>query len=89
MGTPLAAQPGCELEDWLQAERETHSCAAHSGLTLSPLLLHNWSIEIIVKERTNMMNISVIVGSTRQGRFSEKPAQWILQQLHMVYYDGV
>src|SRR6266403_495190 len=28
------------------------------------------------------MTISVIVGSTRQGRFSEKPAQWILQQLH-------
>src|ERR1700687_4240083 len=27
-----------------------------------------------------MMKISVIVGSTRQGRFSEKPAQWILQQ---------
>jgi NAD(P)H-dependent FMN reductase len=26
----------------------------------------------------NMMTISVIVGSTRQGRFSEKPAQWIL-----------
>src|SRR2546426_8134881 len=25
--------------------------------------------------------ISVIVGSTRQGRFSEKPARWILQQL--------
>src|ERR1700694_4145816 len=29
----------------------------------------------------NMMTISVIIGSTRQGRFSEKPAQWILQQL--------
>jgi hypothetical protein len=28
-----------------------------------------------------MMTISVIVGSTRQGRFSAKPAQWILQQL--------
>ena len=28
-----------------------------------------------------MMTISVIVGSTRQGRFSEKPAQWILHQL--------
>ncbi len=28
------------------------------------------------------MTISVIVGSTRQGRFSEKPAQWILHQLH-------
>jgi NAD(P)H-dependent FMN reductase len=28
-----------------------------------------------------MMTISVIVGSTRQGRFSEKPAQRILQQL--------
>jgi len=28
-----------------------------------------------------MTTISVIVGSTRQGRFSEKPAQWILQQL--------
>ena len=26
-----------------------------------------------------MTLISVIVGSTRQGRFSEKPAQWILQ----------
>jgi NAD(P)H-dependent FMN reductase len=25
--------------------------------------------------------ISVIVGSTREGRFSEKPARWILQQL--------
>ena len=28
-----------------------------------------------------MTTISVIVGSTRQGRFSEKPARWILQQL--------
>jgi NAD(P)H-dependent FMN reductase len=28
-----------------------------------------------------MTVISVIVGSTRQGRFSEKPAKWILQQL--------
>lgn len=28
-----------------------------------------------------MSAISVIVGSTRQGRFSEKPAQWILQHL--------
>src|ERR1700686_1908665 len=28
------------------------------------------------------MTISVIIGSTRQGRFSEKPAQWILQELH-------
>src|ERR1700680_4285158 len=27
------------------------------------------------------ITISVIIGSTRQGRFSEKPAQWILQQL--------
>ena len=27
------------------------------------------------------MTISVIIGSTRQGRFSEKPAQWILQEL--------
>jgi len=28
-----------------------------------------------------VMKISVIVGSTRPDRFSEKPAQWILQQL--------
>ena len=28
-----------------------------------------------------MTTISVIVGSTRQGRFSERPAQWILQHL--------
>jgi NAD(P)H-dependent FMN reductase len=28
-----------------------------------------------------MITISVIVGSTRQGRFSEKPARWILEQL--------
>ena len=27
-----------------------------------------------------MATISVIIGSTRQGRFSEKPAQWILQE---------
>ena len=28
-----------------------------------------------------MTIISVIVGSTRQGRFSERPAHWILQHL--------
>ena len=28
-----------------------------------------------------MMTVGVIVGSTRQGRFSEKPAQWILEHL--------
>ena len=28
-----------------------------------------------------MTAISVIVGSIRQGRFSEKPAQWIFQHL--------
>ena len=28
-----------------------------------------------------MTIISVIVGSTRQGRFSEKPSQWIFQHL--------
>jgi len=31
--------------------------------------------------------ISVIVGSTREGRFSEKPARWILQ--HLKKRDGV
>ena len=34
-----------------------------------------------------MTTISVIVGSTREGRFSEKPAQWLLQQLKK--RDGV
>jgi NAD(P)H-dependent FMN reductase len=31
--------------------------------------------------------ISVIVGSTREGRFSEKPAKWILQ--HLKKREGV
>ena len=34
-----------------------------------------------------MIVISVIVGSTREGRFSEKPARWILQ--HLKKRDGV
>ena len=34
-----------------------------------------------------MTVISVIVGSTREGRFSEKPANWILQ--HLKKRDGV
>src|ERR1700688_2900507 len=34
-----------------------------------------------------MITISVIIGSTRQGRFAEKPAQWILQ--HLKKRDGV
>src|SRR5713101_1856649 len=34
-----------------------------------------------------MTTISIIVGSTRQGRFSEKPAQWILQ--HLQKRDGI
>jgi NAD(P)H-dependent FMN reductase len=34
-----------------------------------------------------MTIISVIVGSTRQGRFSEKPAQWIFK--HLEKRDGV
>jgi NAD(P)H-dependent FMN reductase len=29
-----------------------------------------------------MTVISVIVGSTRQGRFSEKPAQWIFREIN-------
>src|ERR1700683_5174698 len=36
--------------------------------------------------RSNMTN-SVIIGSTRQGRFSEKPALWILQELRK--RDGI
>ena len=41
-----------------------------------------FSQEPTIKERKrHMMTISVIIGSTRQGRFSEKPAQWILQEL--------
>src|ERR1700674_1519378 len=34
-----------------------------------------------------MTVISVIVGSTREGRFSEKPARWILQ--HLKKREGV
>lgn len=34
----------------------------------------------MTKLETNM-TISVVIGSTRQGRFSEKPAQWILTEL--------
>jgi NAD(P)H-dependent FMN reductase len=34
-----------------------------------------------------MTVISVIVGSTREGRFSEKPARWILQ--HLKAREGV
>jgi NAD(P)H-dependent FMN reductase len=40
----------------------------------------------IIKE-LHMTVISVIIGSTRQGRFSEKPAQWIAQ--HLRERDGV
>jgi NAD(P)H-dependent FMN reductase len=35
-----------------------------------------------------MMTISVIVGSTRQNRFSEKPAQWIHQALQKRHAIG-
>jgi NAD(P)H-dependent FMN reductase len=34
-----------------------------------------------------MTVISVIVGSTREGRFSERPAKWILQ--HLKKREGV
>ena len=34
-----------------------------------------------------MTVLSVIVGSTREGRFSEKPAKWILQ--HLKKREGV
>ena len=34
-----------------------------------------------------MTVISVIVGSTREGRFSEKPAKWIFQ--HLKKREGV
>jgi NAD(P)H-dependent FMN reductase len=40
----------------------------------------------VTKQKDNMI-ISVIIGSTRQGRFSEKPAQWILHQLQK--RDGI
>src|SRR3979411_2202904 len=35
----------------------------------------------------NMTVISVIVGSAREGRFSEKPAHWILR--HLKKRDGI
>jgi NADPH-dependent FMN reductase len=35
----------------------------------------------------DMTIVSVIVGSTRQGRFSEKPAQWMFQ--HLQKRDGI
>jgi NAD(P)H-dependent FMN reductase len=38
-------------------------------------------------EEKSMAVISVIIGSTREGRFSEKPAGWILQ--HLKKRDGV
>src|SRR4029077_13038277 len=44
------------------------------------LARHATEFSTASKER-NMTVISVIVGSTRQGRFSEKPAQWIFQRL--------
>ena len=34
-----------------------------------------------MKNANGQVTISVVVGSTRQGQFSEKPAQWILQGL--------
>src|SRR6476469_7106219 len=34
-----------------------------------------------LNEEQELTAIAVIVGSTRQARFSEKPAQWIFQQL--------
>src|SRR5580704_190748 len=40
-----------------------------------------------VSRDSNMTTISVIVGSTREGRFSEKPAAWILKQLQK--RDGI
>ena len=33
------------------------------------------------KERLTMTTISIIVGSTRQGRFSEKAAEWVRANL--------
>jgi NAD(P)H-dependent FMN reductase len=38
-------------------------------------------------EVKNMAVISIIVGSTREGRFSEKPAKWIFE--HLKKRDGV
>jgi NAD(P)H-dependent FMN reductase len=34
-----------------------------------------------------MVTISAIIGSTREGRFSETPARWILQ--HLQKRDGI
>src|SRR5712671_1000723 len=42
---------------------------------------------IQIERSKNMTVISVIVGSTREGRFSEKPAKWILQ--HLKNREGV
>jgi NAD(P)H-dependent FMN reductase len=39
------------------------------------------------KNEESVTLISVIVGSTRQGRFSEKPARWILR--HLEKRDGI
>ena len=44
-------------------------------------LLHRPKDWLYCDKAKGQYEISVIIGSTRKGRFSEKPAQWILQQL--------
>ena len=42
-----------------------------------PLRASSFDTQLSIQPERTMIIISVIVGSTRQGRFSEKPAQWI------------
>jgi NAD(P)H-dependent FMN reductase len=43
--------------------------------------------ETIIMEQIRIVKIQVIIGSTRQGRYSEKPAEWILNELEQL--EGV
>src|SRR5438046_2662559 len=64
--------------------RSVRSCGYRASIQLSP---GHSLIPVSTQGAKSMTVISAIVGSTREGRFSEKPAHWILQQLKK--RDGV
>src|SRR6267378_6097435 len=55
--------------------------AAQAVPLASPVNPYSWKPRLQPTRHQYMNTISVIVGSTREGRFSEKPARWILQHL--------
>src|SRR5258708_35484437 len=78
MSMPSRLRSACARSARCAFESTNHRWVPEESIDSCNLDMKYLDVKMIPREVT-MTVIAVIVGSTRQGRFAEKPARWILE----------